>query len=198
MKRHLFYGDLNCPFCFAQNERLTSLGLQHLVEWRGVEHMPQLRSPGVVDAAESKILRDEVTRLRERAPGLEVKIPTLRSSSRLATAYIAATTNEDSKIRMRTVFYRALWQEDRDIGDPRVAAAIAKSCGYVGPFPSQSIVDEWTREWDTGGLDRRLPSLVSPFEKKLLGLATLDEVRAFLWTGREVESGVACLPRDED
>ncbi len=40
----LFYSDFNCPFCYALNERILTVGDVSKVEWRGIQHMPAASS----------------------------------------------------------------------------------------------------------------------------------------------------------
>ena len=39
------FTDLNCPFCYATEQRLEQLGFSERIAWRGVEHEPELVLP---------------------------------------------------------------------------------------------------------------------------------------------------------
>lgn len=41
----ILYSDFNCPFCYALEERLVGLHLAAFVEWRGVQHAPEMPVP---------------------------------------------------------------------------------------------------------------------------------------------------------
>src|SRR4051812_17873482 len=82
----LYYGDLNCPFCYAQNERLLDLGAYPGVEWRGIRHDPKLPIPSSrLSQPQQDELAREVGQVREREPSLRIIIPTARPNSEPGT-----------------------------------------------------------------------------------------------------------------
>lgn len=195
LTRHIFYGDLNCPFCFAQNERLVKLGLQHLVTFRGTEHLPELPADTADDVAEELLLREELTRLREKAPELVVRDPAFRPNTRLAMSAIAAATDvhPEAAPLLRTSLYRALWQEGRDISTEEVVMPLIREAGLTGLdlAAGAKTLSEWTRQWDEGAFDRRLPAMVARDGAVLLGLADEDTLRQFVWIQRADASDVS-------
>jgi predicted DsbA family dithiol-disulfide isomerase len=56
----VLYTDLNCPFCYATEERIEALGLVDAVEWRGIEHEPTCRCRWTVTTRTSR--RSSTTR----------------------------------------------------------------------------------------------------------------------------------------
>ncbi|MEQ8460799.1 MAG: DsbA family protein [Sandaracinaceae bacterium] len=184
-RRHLFYGDLNCPFCFAQNERLERLGAHHLVEWRGIEHLPRQPVPPVDDPAERRSIAGELTRLRLKAPDVEVRDPRIRPNTHLATAAVAVAAERDglAAARLRTELYRALWQEGQDISSRAVVLQRIRAAGLgaLDLDAGSAAVRRCTEEWERGAFERRLPAIVSRSGDVLLGLATEDSLRSFIW-----------------
>jgi hypothetical protein len=73
---HLFYGDFNCPFCYALSEQLHDLGLESLVSFRAVQH---LLTPGEWARETPQSLVDEV---REQGFGPIGESPVLRLAAR--------------------------------------------------------------------------------------------------------------------
>ncbi|MEM9072842.1 MAG: DsbA family protein [Myxococcota bacterium] len=200
-RRHVFYGDLNCPFCFAQNERLTRLGLQHLISWRGIEHLPKLPIPKGDDVSEREVLREEIARLRTRAPDVEIHDPGFRPNTHAATAAIAAASKKDEDLaaRLRTLLYRALWQEGEDISDPGILESILTRAGAddLNLNAEKGTVERWTQEWREGKFDRRIPSMLSRDGETLLGLADEEALRSFVWTQRAEDDPSASCVADE-
>jgi hypothetical protein len=195
---YLFYGDLNCPFCYAQNERLHDLDVHATVEWRGIRHTPRVAIPPSPTAAELEELEGEVKRLVAREPDLRIVTPPARPNSEPATLLVAAAIRADPvrAATLRTMLYRALWVFSRDISDLHVLEEFRRAAGLprlcVGTA-ERWMADAWQREWEHGDFDRRLPSMVSPRGARLLGLSERRRVEAFLKSGLlSSESDDAC------
>jgi predicted DsbA family dithiol-disulfide isomerase len=183
------YADLNCPFCYAQNERLHDLRSQAMVQWRGVRHAPAIPIPPATPSpAEQQELDHEVARVREREPLLSIVTPVIRPNSELATFLIAAATRVDPEraVLLRTLLYRALWLRSQDISNARVLASLQEAAGLpqlaVTP-KDRELADSWQSEWEGGPFDRRIPSLQSPAGAVLLGLSERRRVQVFLKSG---------------
>lgn len=193
MKQHLFYGDLNCPFCFAQNERIVALGMPHLVEWRGLEHMPDIPSPMVAgSAAERQQLATELNRVSERAPEVKICTPEDRPNSRFATRLIAAASlvNQQKAWNLKNRIYRAFWVEEKDISVPRVVLELARQEGLpdLDVEGAAGVAAQWQKDWEEGPFDRRLPAMRSTHGGLLLGLSSPDQLSKFLWLKSEVHN----------
>src|SRR5919107_1498001 len=94
--RAVLYTDVNCPFCYATETRLEALGVQDQVEWRGVEHEPDLPVPMVRDDAElNEEVADEVEQVRSRAPEVPIEVPTGKPNTARAIAAAVAATRAD-------------------------------------------------------------------------------------------------------
>lgn len=183
-----FYGDFNCPFCYAENERLVRMGIHSKVEFKGVEHWPELSAPwDTSDDYSVDVIKKEVPRLRQRAPDVEVAEPAGMPNSKPALiAYAEAMGIDPVKAAdLRTALFRALWKEARDISTDAVLDEAWKAAG-LGERPSPPSRDAkrtaklWTVEWDNGPFERRIPVLATAEGERLLGLAGEEEIQRFL------------------
>jgi 2-hydroxychromene-2-carboxylate isomerase len=183
-----FYGDFNCPFCFAEHERLVTLGVYRDVPFKGIEHRPQLSVPW--DLTYQKAV-DEVTgdtaRLRERAPDVQVSPPPTMPNTKAAnTALAEAVLLEPQKApELRLLIFRALWQQGRDISDDAVLEELWATAELpTRPMPptreAKRRAKLWTTEWKNGPFDERIPVLANNEGQRLLGLAVPEEIEQFL------------------
>lgn len=185
----LFYGDFNCPFCFAQHDRIARVAATERVDFRPIQHMPDLPAPmETTNEAELATLREELEKLRERAPEVMVRIPAGRPNTRVAALAYAATRRRAPEHAMtfaRAVF-RALWNEGKDISLSETIEAIGVSLELDLSIDAriEDDVARWQHGWESGEFDRRLPSLMSPRGGTLLGLAEEEGLRSFVATGR--------------
>lgn len=191
---YVFYGDLNCPFCYALSEQLHELGLDSRVSWRGVQH---LLTPDEWARHAPSDLTDEVERVRARVPGIEIAIPPIRPSTELATLALAGLEDQPDEARaLRRHLYRALWIEGRDISSNLVVAGLMQGLGLKlkrGDSDAQRLAASWQKEWETGGFDRRIPVLVAPTGARSMGLDASRRTAAFLRAGLlSSDSGETC------
>jgi hypothetical protein len=184
-REHVYYADLNCPFCYALDERIQELGMTGLAAWRGVQH---LLTAEQWQAETPALLIEEVHRVRQRAPELTISVPSRRPSSRSAILALAELELSDrpTAARLRRALYAALWVENRDISSARVIAEVCASLGIASPKPggsARSLAQRWQREWEGGDFDRRIPVLVAPGGAQSVGLEEARRVAAFLKAG---------------
>ncbi len=190
------YGDFNCPFCYAHSYRLVELGLVQATEWRLLQHSPQASSSHVSlhDIAE---LTSEVSQLKRRAPDIPIQVPRFRPNTRLATEkFILALGLDEKKAQeFRMQVYTALWVDGRDISRRKVLKELWKKAGFdpsedpEGEEETAAVVetaDAWQNEWEAGGFDRRIPSMVDQQGACLLGLPTISKLTNFM-KGRVTE-----------
>lgn len=185
---YLFYGDLNCPYCYAQNERLLELDAERKVEWRGVRHMPHLPVPARNTAPEREELSREVNSVRKRDEVLSISLPPARPNTDRATCLIAAARRVDrgKAETLKTLVYRALWLHARDISDMAVLDDLRRVAGLpevVVTDADRKVVDAWQVEWEQGAFERRIPAIVSPRGGRLLGLGERGRLEVFLRSG---------------
>ena len=184
----VLYTDLNCPFCYATELRLEALDAHDLVEWRGVEHEPDLPVPW--DAGDEELgaeLADEVAQVRSRAPEVEIAQPAGKSNTSYALEFTAAAERTDP-VRGRQVrhaIYRAFWAEGEDISSPDVLARIAGEYG-LDPVKIQSEdklrVTSWRLDWERSPL-RGVPLLARSDGEVLYGLKDSQTLAAFVRPG---------------
>jgi predicted DsbA family dithiol-disulfide isomerase len=175
------YGDFNCPYSFAVNERLEALGAS--IEWRGHEHAPALPRPA---ARPSRAVAEQVSRevgeVREAAPEVRVEVPERLPSSNLALAAYAAAVHADPRAaaRFRLLAFRALWQDGRDISRPEVVGALLEEAG----LPAQlSAAEEVPVAWEEGFASSGLPGVPAAVREdgtRMLGIVPLAELKAYL------------------
>lgn len=128
----VFFSDPNCPFCYATGERLHSLKLDDLVQWRGVQHAPHLPTP--MKRAEGALAREppnEVRAIQRRTPEVPISVPAGKPNTQLAITYAVAALQHDVKRGRAFIrsIYRAFWQRGADISTTAVLAKLATDCG---------------------------------------------------------------------
>ena len=183
----VLYTDLNCPFCYATETRLEALGAQERVEWRGVEHEPDLPVPMARDDADlNEEIADEVSQVRVRAPEVAIELPPGKPNTALAIATAAAVARADpERARVfRHAIYRAFWVDGADLSQTEVLESIAREHG-VGASRSQAQAEDdlrvtnWRLDWERSPL-RGVPLLVRADGEVLYGLKDIEALRRFM------------------
>ena len=170
----VLFADFNCPYSYALHERLRVMGAA--VEWRGVEHAPELPVPAAPPPDRARFER-EVAEVRALAGEVPLHTPARLPSSHLALAVAAraADLDPDGAADLRSRVFRVLWVEGRDISDPAVLRDLAGAAGL-----SPALVDEPGRielaRSPTGGV----PALVRDDGRILKGLVGPTQLRDFL------------------
>src|SRR5687767_3242019 len=117
------FTDLNCPFCYATEQRLERLGVADRIVWRGVEHEPDLPVPmDVGDAAIAAELAEEVESVSARAPEVPIALPAGKPNTAAGLVAAAAAMRADPVrgAAFRQALYQAYWRDGRDISEPAV------------------------------------------------------------------------------
>ena len=181
----VLFTDLNCPFCYATEQRLEALGVQDLVAWRGVEHEPDLPVPMLTGDEElSAELADEVAQVRSRAPEVEIAQPAGKSNTAFALEFAAAADRIDP-VRgpeVRHAIYSAFWADGQDISSPEVLAEIGREHGLsaIEVRPEDKLrVTSWRLDWERSPL-RGVPLLARSDGEVLYGLKDLATLAAFV------------------
>ena len=181
----VLYTDLNCPFCYATEVRLEALGLSDRVQWRGVEHEPDLPVPMMREDEELNAeVAEEVGSVRSRAPDVEIVEPSGKPNTARAIAVAAAAERVDGRraADLRHALYRALWVDGADISEPGVLDDLAAAHGLeaVNPRPDDEMrVTSWRLDWERSPL-RGVPLLVRDDGEILYGLKGIDELERFV------------------
>ena len=182
------FTDLNCPFCYATEQRLERLGVSDQIVWRGVEHEPELPVPMARDDVEiAAELAQEVGSVRSRAPEVAIAVPPGKPNTAAGLLAAAAALRADPSkgAEFRHAVYRAFWRDGRDISDPAVLDSLAKA---VGLSPSQTrpgdalTVASWRLEWERSPL-RGVPLLVRDDGETVYGLKDVATLERFVLAG---------------
>jgi predicted DsbA family dithiol-disulfide isomerase len=184
------YGDLNCPFCFALDQRLAARGIERNVEWQLVEHAPELPTRQEdATVAELEELACELEALADRAPDVVIHAPPFRPNSRRAIVAVAEARRIDPERAetLRRSLFRALWIEGRDFSSEEIVAELASASGLPRPgtsHPADAAEDaqRWTQTWRATNWNR-IPCMITDAETKLLGLAPVQRLELFLRSG---------------
>jgi predicted DsbA family dithiol-disulfide isomerase len=181
----VLYTDLNCPFCYATETRLAALGLEDAVEWRGVEHEPDLPVPMLDDDEDiADELADEVSQIRTRAPEVEIALPPGKPNTERALRAAAAVQRENpaQAPAFRRAVYRAFWIEGADLSQPEVLDQLAYEHGVssLEIRPEDALtVSQWRFDWESSPL-RGVPLAVRSDGEVLYGLKDIDVLQAFV------------------
>ncbi len=176
--------DFNCPFCFVQTERLLQLKPETKVEYRFIEHAPNVISHANT-AEQMALLNEEFSIIVERGKDIDICKPSFCVNTRLAILYylsmleISLTKAQE----FRTLAYRYYWQHNRDISKPEVIAQILKELDIVDLQISESAIDsfrETQKFWLNGDLDQRIPAMRSDKNGLLLGLQHIETITAYV------------------
>ena len=183
----VLYTDINCPFCYATETRLEALGVADLVEWRGVEHEPDLPVPMLRDDADlNEEVADEVSQVRSRAPEVPIEVPQGKPNTARAIGAAAAAMRAADPAQARAFrhgLYQAFWVDGGDVSDPALIAEIAQQHGVqaaADPRPEDEMrVTGWRLDWERSPL-RGVPLLVRSDGEILYGLKGSEELRSFM------------------
>lgn len=204
MYQYTVYADLNCPFCYALHEQLHQFGLLKQVDWRLVEHAPDIAIYNSTAESQAE-LASEVFVVRSRAPDVEVALPKARSDSRFASLCVieAAIESPEKSIELRRLLYRALWVEGKDIADVSVIYDCLIEAGLAAEVNIEESHEEqltsWQEAWEHGDFNLRIPVIVAEDGRTSLGLPSPEDLKAF-FKGEEItspEQGRESCPRSE-
>jgi predicted DsbA family dithiol-disulfide isomerase len=181
----VLYSDFNCTFCYAFGERIIALGFADRIEWRGVQHAPQLPTPmvhaGPTFASE---LAREVQFVQRLAPEVSIALPRGKPNTAQAIAAVAAAMDQDrSKAhRLATSLYRVFWQHGTDISDPSAIQDLARGAGVpdltITPHTAERVT-AWYGAWMDRGVGS-VPDLIRQDGESITGLVDVDTLRRFV------------------
>jgi len=179
----IVYADLNCPFCFALHERLVSANYIHDVEWRCIEHAPEIRFD-TNDYLMQSELSEEVTKVRVLAPEVNIMIPRARPNTSAATKLVIEVYDTDPQkaLKLRMLCYRELWIKGNDISNSKTLESLLQEAEIESIDVSEHTMDQlkvWQKEWEEGDYSRNIPVVISKEGNKLLGLPSNSILSAF-------------------
>ncbi|WP_415889675.1 diguanylate cyclase [Neptuniibacter sp. SY11_33] len=192
MLQYTVYADLNCPFCYALHEQLHQFGLLQQVDWRLVEHAPDIAIFNKTAESQAE-LASEVFVVRSRVPNIEVALPKARSDSHFASLCVieAAEHDVEKSILLRRLLYRALWVEGKDIADVSVIYDCLMEAGLPTELdieePQENKLIDWQNAWEQGDFNLRIPVICADDGRISLGLPSPEDLKAF-FKGKEIDS----------
>ncbi|MEM0954865.1 MAG: diguanylate cyclase [Pseudomonadota bacterium] len=192
------YGDFNCPFCYALNERLQVYARDFEIRWLSVQHLPFVDS-GSPSFQEQTQLTAEVASVRKRAPEVQIITPPARPNTQLANLMIAAAElRDDDKLPLlRSLIYRALWREGEDISSLELLSGLVTKAG-MAPIEigddEHKLTSVWQSLWEKGEFDTRIPSMENSHGGRMLGFPAIPRLMPFLQgqIDDDVRLGAAC------
>jgi predicted DsbA family dithiol-disulfide isomerase len=143
------FSDFVCPFCYIGFEVIRKLKPEFNIEleWRGYQIHPewpaegisvdQVRGPSDMDARKAAWQR--IIAMAD-SEGLEIKAPTVFTSSRAALAACEFAREQGKSEELEGLIYRAYFIEGANIGDPARVARLGAEVGL-----NESDVAEATR-----------------------------------------------------
>ncbi|MDO6594169.1 diguanylate cyclase [Neptuniibacter sp. 1_MG-2023] len=192
MLQYTVYADLNCPFCYALHEQLHEFGLLPQVDWRLVEHAPDIAIYNKTAENQAELASD-VFVVRSRVPHIDVALPQRRSDSHFANLCViqAAEHDLEKSIKLRHLLYRALWIDGLDIAD----VPVIYDCLIAAGLPAEVTIEEaqenllaqWQKSWEDGNFNLRIPVICSSDGRTSLGLPSPDDLKAF-FKGEEIST----------
>lgn len=190
--RAILYSDFNCPFCYAMNERLKAAGLDAPVEWRGVQHAPELPIPmTVAGALLASEQRREVHAIQRLAPEIPIALPGGKPNTEAAILTVTAAWLRDpaAASRLKDELYRAFWAGAADLSDPELLDGLGRRhrVGILDRERARPLVARWQSEWTRTGVEA-VPALVRADGKVLRGLLPTEHIALFLRDGAPVRA----------
>lgn len=193
--KFIVYADFNCPFCYALNERLHAMNLEHRVDFRTIQHAPSISSKQSGFEIISD-LTNEIADLRRRAPSIRVNVPLFRPNSAAASALVNAINQTDPEKAwlLRRRIYRALWVDGKDISNSAILNSLLRELD-IEPPPDEALksvnLSGWQDEWDRNPeFDRNIPIVISDSGETVIGFPLEPELDAFLQTGSMVSDAL--------
>ena len=183
--RPVLFTDLSCPFCYATETRLEALGATGAVDWRGVEHEPDLPVPMEFGDRELEAeLEEEVASVRDRAPDVPIAVPPGKPNTGPALLAVVAALRTDPArgTAFRQAVYRGYWRDGSDISDPGVLAVLGAEYGLDGVEARHEDavqVASWRLDWERAP-QRGVPLLVREDGETLYGLHQTADLARFL------------------
>ena len=193
----LVYGDFGCAMCYLASQRvdeLTRAGVA--VEWRAVEHRPELPVTGLRPDVDTRSAADRAL-AHARALGrpgerLPVAGPALVPKTEAAVSAYAEGCGAEVGDEIRRLLFTAYWVDGMDIGNPEVLLTL-----LGGTFMRGKAISEPIREWGfavavtRGPITSRAWRLIRDWnqEWQALGRPELPS----LWDATRIQSGERAL-----
>lgn len=193
----IVYGDFSCPMCYLASQRIDALARAGVaVQWRAIEHRPELPVNGLRYDAESssaaKHALEDARALLRPGEQLPAAAPAMAPKTRAAVSAYAEACGAEVKDEIRRLLLTEYWVDKVDIGNPAVLHTLLggtfmrgkatsdpiREFGYAvavtgEPITSQAwrLIRAWRQDWQALGAPE-LPTL---------------------WDGTQAESGERAL-----
>ena len=180
----VLYGDFSCPLCYLASQRLDALARAGgAVQWRAVEHHPELPVNGLRDDAGSSSAAgralDNARALLRPGEQLPAAAPTMVPKTEAAVSAYAEACGAEVADEIRRLLFTAYWVDRVDIGNLEVLHTLLASTfmrgkatsdpiresGYAvalsrGPITGQAwrLIRSWRQDWQALGAPE-LPTL---------------------------------------
>lgn len=180
----VLYSDFNCPFCYALEERLVALRLAAFVEWRGVQHAPELTVPmQLANLGFAQSIEREVVMVKELMPEIDIAFPIGKPNTLKAIQYSIAASRQDPLLGLvfRHTLAREFWVNGEDISDEAIIKNVAHQFQLDSlrvDSAAESEADRWQREWQHLGTGA-VPTLVRDDGETLTGLQSVEALKGF-------------------
>lgn len=181
---YIVYGDLNCPYSYALYQRLKSLSLLDKIEYRLVEHAPDLGLYGNSSDILTELASD-VFSVRSLAEEVPLALPPERPDSRFAILCIisAQAIDQEKAGVLQDLFFSALWVDGKDLSCPTVIFKCIEKAGLPVDLEVDESCEEqldiWQEQWENSRVGARIPAIIAADNRKLLGLPSNDNLEAF-------------------
>lgn len=185
MNNYIVYCDLNCPYSYALHEKLKHIPNLPNIEYRLVEHAPDLGLYGNRPEILTELAGD-VFAVRSLAEEVPLALPPERPDSRFAILCIIAAhkISPEKAVKLRELFYTTLWVEGKDISCPSIIFNCINQAGLPLDLEveddSEEQLEIWQSQWDSSQVSSRIPAIIAPDNRKLLGLTSTDDLTAFI------------------
>jgi predicted DsbA family dithiol-disulfide isomerase len=137
--RITMFSDFVCPFCYIGFEVIRKLKPEFNIdlEWRGYQIHPEWPPEGIAaeqlhagsDMDARRAAWQRITAMAE-AEGLEIKPPTVFTSSRAALAACEFARENGGAEELEGRIYRAYFVEGANLGDAKLVARLGAECGF--------------------------------------------------------------------
>jgi signal transduction histidine kinase len=179
------FSDLRCPFCYILDEWLDEANMAHLVRWRGVEQMPGLSPEDGASEWIQERLTKTLAHLSQQYPDRALTRPKQVSNTRRALASLVriAATEPERQTEARSLLYRAIWVDGKDITDWVTIRSILPGFALDGledDSPEMNTVATTTLEWRERGQDRIPAAFALRSDESWHGLGQRADLIAFV------------------
>jgi predicted DsbA family dithiol-disulfide isomerase len=200
----IVYGDFSCPYSYLASMRVDALlEAGQSIEWRAVEHAPDLPVTGRrLSPPDQAELDEELQAVRALAvPGEELprSAAAFLPNTQAAISAYAEAFGADVADNVRRLLFSALWIESRDIGNPEVLRSLLAEtikrgtsatfalheAGFAvstnrGPITVAAYhrIRDWRQGWESTGT-HTTPTLVDD-NVVLPGITALTRLAALL------------------